>query len=386
MFPLCMGFGPQLPSARRSPATLVAWTDTIMKTHSLNRREFLTATTLSTVVLATEASLLCAAEPAPTQKRPIGIGFLGAVHSHAADKLTVVRASNDYNLIGVCEQDPAVQRDLERRGIKLLSETALLQIAEVVAVESAVRDHARHARLALEAEKHVQVEKPPAVTLEELQALVSLARQKKLLLQVGYMWRHNPGFAAIFEAVRQGWLGEVFLVRGTINNSLAPERRPQWAEFKGGSMFELGSHLIDATVRLLGKPRSVTPFLRRDGVDKDALKDNNVAVLEFAHAVAVIMNSALQKASLPQRSFEVLGSKGTAILRPIEPPALQVDLVEAAGPYHKGVQTVNLPGYKRYEADFAELAAAVRGERKLNVTLDEEVAVQETLLKASGML
>ena len=70
----------------------------------------------------------------------------------------------------------------------------------------------------------------------------------------------------------------------------------------------------------------------------------------------------------------------------IEPPALQIDLVEPAGPYRKGVQTVSLPSYKRFEVDFAELAAAVRGERKLNVTLDEEVAVQETLLKACGML
>ena len=357
-----------------------------MKTNSWNRRDFLTATTLSTVALATDASLLGAVEPLPTQKRPIAIGFLGAVYSHATDKLSVVRASKEYNLVGVCDDDPTVRRGCEKQGIQLLSQAALLKGSEIVIIESAVRDHALHARLALEAGTHVHLEKPPAATLDELQMLISLAREKQRLLQIGYMWRHHPGFAAIFEAVRQGWLGEIFLVRAAINNSLASERRPQWAEFKGGSMFELGSHLIDATVRLMGKPRTVTPFLRRDGSNKDDLKDNNVAVLEYDHAVALIMNNALQKASLPQRSFEVLGSKGSAVLRPIEPPALQIDLIEPAGPYRKGVQTVSLPSYKRFEADFAELAAAVRGERKLNVTLDEEVAVQETLLKACGML
>ncbi len=356
-----------------------------MRTYSWNRREFLTATTLSAAAFAAEVSLVGAAEPR-AQKRPIAIGFLGAVYSHAPDKLSVIRASKEYNLVGVCDEEPTVRRDGEDKGIKLLSQAALFQNCEVIVVESAVRDHARHARLALEAGKHVHLEKPPAATLEELQALVSLAREKKRLLQMGYMWRYHPGFAAIFEAVRQGWLGEVFLVRATINNSLAPERRPQWAEFKGGSMFELGSHLIDATVRLMGKPRTVTPFLRRDGRNKDDLKDNNVAILEYDYALALIMNSALQKASLPQRSFEVLGSKGSAVLRPIEPPALQIDLVESAGPYRKGVQTVSLPGYKRFEADFAELAAAVRGERTLNVTLAEEIAVQETLLRASAML
>ena len=356
-----------------------------MKTHDWNRRDFLTATALSTAALAADASLLGAAEP-PAQKWPIAIGFLGAVYSHAPDKLSLVRGSKEYELVGVCDDDPTVRRDCEDKGIKLLSQAALFKNCEVVVVESAVREHARHARMALEAGKHVHLEKPPATTLEELQALVSLAREKKRFLQTGYMWRYNPGFSAIFEAVRQGWLGEVYLVRATINNSLAPERRPRWAEFKGGSMFELGSHLIDATVRLLGRPRAVAPFLRRDGGDKDELKDNNVAVLEYDHAMAVIMNSALQKTSLPQRSFEVLGSKGTAVLRPLEPPALQIDLVAPAGPYRKGVQTVNLPSYKRFEADFVELAAAVRGEGKLNVTLDEEIAVQETLLKASGMM
>ena len=174
-------------------------------------------------------------------------------------------------------------------------------------MESDVRDHAAHALLALKAGKHVHLEKPPAMKLADMQAVVALAREKKLLLQTGFMWRYNPGFNAIFEAVRQGWLGDVFLVRGFISNNLAPARRPEWAEFKGGSMFELGSHLVDATVRLLGKPKAVTPFLRHHGQFEDSLKDNNVAVLEYDRATAVLINTALQAGSAPQRSFEVLG-------------------------------------------------------------------------------
>src|ERR1051326_4971669 len=48
-------------------------------------------------------------------------------------------------------------------------------------------------------------------------------------------------------------------------------RRAEWAEFKGGSLFELGSHFIDATVRLLGKPKAVTPILRKHGRGADDL-------------------------------------------------------------------------------------------------------------------
>jgi hypothetical protein len=62
--------------------------------------------------------------------------------------------------------------------------------------------------------RHFHLEKPLASSLAEMRAVVALAGEKKLLLQTGFMWRYNPGFEAIIEAVRKGWLGEVFLVRG----------------------------------------------------------------------------------------------------------------------------------------------------------------------------
>ena len=268
----------------------------------------------------------------------------------------------------------------------MISQADLLERSEVVAVESDVRDHARQALLALRAGRHVHLEKPPAVTLGELRKMVALARVQKRWLQTGYMWRHHPGFAAICEAVRNGWLGEVFLVRAAISNHLAPARRPEWAEFKGGSLFELGSHLVDVIVRLLGRPKAVTPILRRHGRFDDHLHDNNAVVLEYGNALAVLTNTALQEAKLAQRSFEVVGSNGTAVLRPLEPPALEIELVNAAGPYRKGAQAVSLPAYTRYEADFAALALAVRGERPLLVPLEVELEVQETLLRVCEML
>jgi predicted dehydrogenase len=111
-----------------------------------------------------------------------------------------------------------------------------------------------------------------------------------------------------------------------------------------------------------------------------------VAVLEYDHAMAVLINTALQPGGAPPRSFEVQGANGVAALQPIEPPTLTLDLAKAAGPYQKGAQKVPLPPYQRYEADLAELAAAVRGERALAVSLDEELLVAETVLRVGGML
>ena len=153
----------------------------------------------------------------------------------------------------------------------------------------------------------------------------------------------------------------------------------------GGAGF-IGSHLVDAAVRLLGKPKAVRPFLRKHGRFDDSLKDNNVAVLEYDRATAVLINTALQAGATPQRCFEVLGTNGTAILQPIEPPTLTIDLAKPAGPYKKGVQNVPLPAYQRYEGDLAELAAAARGEGPLSVSLDDELLVAETVFRVSDMI
>ena len=347
----------------------------------MNRRKFLSTTVAATTVLSARLSLRAAESP-----RRIPIGFFGATYSHGPEKIKLAMKSPDWEFVGVCESSAAGRQTCEKLGAKLISQDELFERARVVAVESDIRDHAAQALLALKAGKHVHLEKPPAAKLADMQAVVALAREKKLLLQTGFMWRYNPGFRALVEAVRLGWLGDVFLVRGFISNNLAPARRPEWGEFPGGSMFELGSHLADATVRLLGRPKSVAPCLRHHGKFEDSLNDNNVAVLEYDRASAILVNTALQAGAAPQRSFEVLGTKGTAILQPLEPPTLTLELAEAAGPYKKGSQSVPLPAYQRYEADFAELAAAVRGEKELSVSLDEELLVAETVLRVAGML
>jgi predicted dehydrogenase len=346
---------------------------------SIDRRQFLR----QTAGLGALALPMALAGPAAQPRIPIG--FLGSTYSHGPDKIKLAMTSPDWEFVGVCESSVAGRQACEKLGAKLISRDELFERALVMAVESDVRDHAAHAILALKAGKHVHLEKPPATTLAQVREIVRLARERRLLLQTGFMWRHNPGFTSMFEAVRQGWLGEVFLVRGFVSNNLAAARRPEWAEFPGGSMFELGSHLVDATVRLMGAPNALTPFVRHHGRFDDTLKDNSVAVFEYERATAILVNTALQPGPAPARSFEVLGTKGTATLQPIEPPALTLDLTAPAGPYTKGAQKIALPDYRRYEADFAELAAAVRGQRALSVSLDQEALVAEMVLKASAM-
>jgi predicted dehydrogenase len=342
---------------------------------TMNRRKFIATAALAS---AAPSSFVRAAE----QKR-FRVGILGAAHSHALEKFKLLRESTDYELIGVCEEAGPARESLAKLGAKFISQDELLNRAEIVVVESAVRDHARLTQTALEADKHVHVEKPPATNMAEMQTLVALAREKNRLLQVGYMWRHHPGLNVILEAAKRGWLGEVYLVRATMNSFIDAARRPEWAEFKGGAMFELGCHLIDPVVRLLGAPLRVRPQLQRRGGDD--LADNCVALFNFAKAQAIITTAVLQPNSSAHRFFEVLGTNGTARAQPIEPPSLTLDLAKAAGPYQTGVQKVELSPYRRYVGEFAELAKALREKTPLGTSFDEELRVHEAMLRASDM-
>jgi len=342
---------------------------------AMNRRQFLQATTALTLTTTMPGR---AAEAGR-----IRVGLLGASHSHALEKFRILRDAADYELLGICEPSGSVREPFRKLGATFLERDDLLERATVVVVESAVRDHARDAMAALHAGRHVHLEKPPAVTLRECQELVRLATEQRRLLQVGYMWRYHPGINRLLEAVQKGWLGEVFLVRGQINTHLAAARRPEWAEFKGGAMFELGCHMIEAVMRILGQPTRVTPHLQRRGGDD--LADNCTAILEFAKAQAIVSSAVLQPNAFAHRFLEVLGTNGTARIQPLEPPVLTMELARAAGPYPSGSHSVELPVYRRYVDEFAELSRALRAGRPLSHAPEAELLVHETLLRACKM-
>ena len=319
--------------------------------------------------------------------RTVSIGFLGASHSHGGGKIRVARDSSEFEISGLWDDDAEVRAKYESQGIRIADPDALLSdpAIEVIAVEGPVTDHARDGLRVVEAGKHLHLEKPPALDVESLRTILKVASRNGLVVQQGYMWRYHPGINRMLEAARKGWLGDIHLVQAAMHKTLSDDAREEWAQFRGGQMFELGPHVIDPLVRLLGRPNRVTTFLKKHGEFDDTLADNTIAVFEYSGALGLVTGAALSENGSRHRSFEIHGTLGVATLRPIESPRLVFDLVRPAGPYPEGPHEVDLPIYERYVDDMAALAAAVRGEKPLHVTFQEDIIVQEALIKASGM-
>ena len=150
-------------------------------------------------------------------------------------------------------------------------------------------------------------------------------------------------------------------------------------------MFELGCHLIDAMVSVLGRPSGVTGYRRALAPEQDSLVDNQLAVFEYPTAMATIRVSMTDIGGGQRRQFVVCGTEGTVEIRPLEPPRVSLTLDRARGEFAKGPQEVLLPKSPgRYEDQLRQLARIVRGEVKPEYSPAHDLLVQELVLRASG--
>jgi len=335
----------------------------------MNRRQFLQNTGQFTGLGFVAPSLINSSNTQTIHSpKRIKVGQIGTAHGHAAGKMATLRKLNeDYQVVGIVEPNPDRQRKLKNhsayRGLNWISEEQLLNTPglQVVAVETDIPELVPTGMRCVSAGIHIHLDKPAGLSLIAFKKLLDEATRRRLTVQMGYMFRHNPAFKFCFQAVQEGWLGDVFEVHGVISKTIDAQQRQKLAMYPG-SMFELGCHLIDAMVKVLGKPDKVTGFTRRTQPEQDNLADNQLAVFEYAECTATIRSALIEVAGQQRRQFVVCGNRGTVDIRPLEPPSLLLALDRPLKKYKKGYQAVILPPMPgRYDDQLIELARIIHG-------------------------
>lgn len=123
----------------------------------------------------------------------LGAGHLGKIH------LRLAQQSEKYELVGFYDTDKAnAEKVAQEFGYKLFdSIDQLLDAVDVVDIVTPTFAHYETAKKALEADKHIFIEKPITNTYQEATALIRLAEEKGLKGQVGHVERFNPAFQAV---------------------------------------------------------------------------------------------------------------------------------------------------------------------------------------------
>ena len=327
--------------------------------------------------------------PVGAEEKRLTIGQIGTAHAHAAGKMSSIRSLADiWQVAGMVESDEHLRAKAQSsesyRELAWMSEQELLSLPglEAVAVETTIEASCATALRCLRAGKHIHLDKPGSMNLAEFSAMRLEAEQRGLTVQMGYMLRYNPAFELLIKAVREGWLGEITEIDAAMGKLADPSTRQKIGQLKGGGFFELACHLTDIVVTLLGKPQAVHAFSTPTA--EDGIQDNQMAVLQYPKATAVLRCNHADPFGGPRRRFNVTGTQGTFEIVPLESGKVNLSLNTARGAYRKGTTQLSLEVPKdRYRGEFVDLARIVRGEKKLAWDAAHDIAVFEIVQKAS---
>lgn len=180
----------------------------------------------------------------------------------------------------------------------------------LVVVATPNASHYALARAALEAGKHVVVDKPFVVSSAEGAALVALAKEKGLLISAFHNRRWDNDFLTLRSCIESGSLGQVHSYYAHFDR-YAPQVKARWKEEEqpgAGILWDLGSHLIDQALQLFGLPRAVTADLsvQRAGA---LVEDYFHLTLDYGHCKAVLR--AGMQVCAPGPRYEVHGTQGS---------------------------------------------------------------------------
>src|SRR4051812_34236185 len=158
------------------------------------------------------AGLVAGARADSPRKQRIKVGQIGVGHPHAS-KLAVYRRSTDYEVVGIVEPDVALRKRAEGlapyKDLRWMSREQLLGVPglQAVLVETQVRDLLDNAEAGVPAGKHTHLDKPAGESLPQFRRILDAAAKKRLLVQMGYMFRYNPAVVMLREFLAKGWLG-----------------------------------------------------------------------------------------------------------------------------------------------------------------------------------
>ncbi|HVT90015.1 MAG TPA: Gfo/Idh/MocA family oxidoreductase [Tepidisphaeraceae bacterium] len=248
----------------------------------------------------------------------IGYGRIGAEHAGW------LRRAIGIGDISVADPTPARLAIAESKGLVTFSDFELLltdRSIDAILVSTPTAMHFEHASQALSAGKHVMIEKPMALDMEQSQRLIKQASSSNKLLSVFHNRRWDIDFLTVRQAIESNTFGRIINIESRISQwascvgPAAREYRPNWrneASYGGGGLYDWGSHLIDQMWQLMlpAEPVRVFAQLRGNVWSKDC-DDFARICIDFDHgAVGMVEINTTTTHSLPR--WHIDGALGSA--------------------------------------------------------------------------
>jgi scyllo-inositol 2-dehydrogenase (NADP+) len=261
----------------------------------------------------------------PSSPAALRVALAGYGVAGASFHAPLIAATDGLALEAVVTRDPQRRAQLVARYPGVVAADALADVVagvDLVVVASPNRFHVDLAQTALEAGKHVVVDKPLAVTSVQARALATQAAAAGVVLTAFHNRRWDDDVLTLRRVLDEGRLGRVVRLESRFDRWRPQIKAGAWREEGdpadgGGLLLDLGSHLVDQAVQLLGPVRTVYAELdvRRPGA---VVEDDVFVALAHEDGARSHLWAGVHAADAPPR-LRVLGDEAAFVSFGLDP-------------------------------------------------------------------
>jgi predicted dehydrogenase len=247
---------------------------------------------------------------------PIRVGVVGFGLAGRIFHTAVIQATPGLELAAVVQRsgDDAKKEYPEARQARSIEELLADPGIRLVVIATPSYSHYELAKQCLREQRNVVIDKPFTLKSEEAAELIRTARDRKLLLTAYQNRRWDGHFRTLRSVIKGGELGRLVSFESHFDRFRPAPRRDVWRESGGpggGTLFDLGPHLIDEALTLFGAPDTITASVRVER-ERAAVDDAWDILLEYEHPYR--FTAALRAtltACAPGPRYVVHGTKGS---------------------------------------------------------------------------
>ena len=219
--------------------------------------------------------------------KKIRIGHIGTLHDHSINTIRALKKLSDiFEVVGYVPESKERYEEIkglsEYDGVRAMSLQELFDAKiDAAVIECYEKELIPMAQQCIDRGIHVHIDKPAGDDISAFKNLLDCAKNKGLVVQMGYVYRYNPAIKKALQFVKSGELGKIYSIEADMSCLHPVEKRNWLGNFPGGMMFFLGCHMLDIILQFQGLPKEILPLnqsIKEDGVCAD---DFGMAILKY---------------------------------------------------------------------------------------------------------
>ncbi len=268
---------------------------------------------------------------------------------------------------------------------------------DAVYIASPVVYHKKQAMMAADAGKHILLEKPIALTVEEGQEVIDYCKEKGVLLATGFMMRYHAYHQEMKKLVAEGKLGQIVSCRAQLT-CWYPDIPGNWRQAKatsgGGALMDMGVHCLDLIQYITGSKTKRAAGMASTLTFDYEVEDSGSMLIELENGALCQIESHFNIPDAAARGrFEIYGTKGSMLaegtISQIEGGQLEVMISDDSLEYDAQQDRNDVEPMKvevefgnMYTKEIASFSNSILNGSPVEVPAEDAVQVQEVIQSA----